>query len=133
LNVNLLAPYFLTVLAEPWLRKTRGSVVHITDIYGESAFLPGYPAYAASKSALVFLTKYLASSMAPDVRVNAVSPGVISFPQAHSPAKRRKLLRKTALRRQGTPEDIAQAVYFLATQTFVTGQVLRVDGGRFIP
>jgi pteridine reductase len=132
-NTNLLAPYCLTILAEPWLQKTGGSVVNITDIYGESAFLPGYAAYSVSKSALVFLTKYLALSLAPHIRVNAVSPGVISFPKTHSQAQKEKLIRKTALGRKGNPEDIAEAVWFLASQTFVTGQVLRVDGGRFMP
>jgi pteridine reductase len=132
-DINLLAPYFLTILAEPRLQEAGGSVVNITDIYGETAFLPGYAAYAVSKSALVFLTKYLALSLAPHIRVNAVSPGVISFPKTHSQAQKEKLIRKTALGRKGNPEDIAEAVWFLASQTFITGQVLRVDGGRFMP
>ncbi|HET9869451.1 MAG TPA: SDR family oxidoreductase, partial [bacterium] len=65
-------------------------------------------------------------------RVNAVSPGVISFPAHYGPAKRRRLAAKAALKRGGDPQDIARAVLFLAREPFLTGQVLRVDGGRFL-
>jgi pteridine reductase len=69
---------------------------------------------------------------APDIRVNAVSPGVISFPGNYSISQRRRLIQKTALKREGKPEEIAEAVWFLASNRFITGQILKVDGGRFI-
>ena len=131
-RINALSPCALAVAAKPFLAKAGGSIVNITDIYGELPVLQSHPAYSASKAALLFMTKFLARELAPAVRVNAVSPGVISFPEKYSPSRRRKLIEKTALKRQGTPQDIAEAVWFLASNPFMTGQVLRVDGGRFI-
>lgn len=130
-NVNLFAPYFLSRAAFPWLKKAGGSIVNMTDIYGENPALKDYSAYCASKSALMTLTRFLARELGPRVRVNAVSPGAIFIPKGYSRKKRNDLLNRSALRRQGTPEDIAEAVYFLASQSFVTGQILKVDGGRF--
>jgi pteridine reductase len=131
-HINTLSPCSLAIAAFPWLRKSKGSVVNITDIYGELPILKNYPAYSLSKAALIFMTKYLALEFSPDVRVNAVSPGVISFPKSYNNKKKIKLIQKSALRRKGTPEEIADAVLFLAKNRFVTGQILKVDGGRFI-
>jgi pteridine reductase len=116
----------------PWLQKHRGVMVNITDIYGEMPILKDHAAYSASKAALIFLTRYLALALGDQVRVNAVSPGVITFPGHYTSAQQKKLIQKSALKRQGKPEEIAQAVWFLYSNQFVTGQVLRVDGGRFI-
>jgi len=132
LNVNSLAPVVLAVSALPWLQKHRGVMVNITDIYGEMPILKDHAAYSASKAALIFLTRYLALALGDQVRVNAVSPGVITFPGHYTSAQQKKLIQKSALKRQGKPEEIAQAVWFLYSNQFVTGQVLRVDGGRFI-
>jgi pteridine reductase len=132
LNLNTLSPCSLATAAFPWLLKYKGNIVNITDIYGDLPVLRKYPAYSLSKAALIFMTKYLAVEFSPDVRVNAVSPGAISFPEDYKMKKKKELIRKTALRRQGTPEEIADAVWFLAKNRFVTGQVLKVDGGRFI-
>ncbi len=132
MEVNLLSPYFLSRAAAPWLRKARGSIVNLTDIYAEHPLLKGYSAYCASKAALLCATKSLAGELGPEVRVNAVSPGAIFIPKSYSAKQREELIARSALKRQGTPEDIAEAVYFLATQGFVTGQVLNVDGGRFL-
>jgi pteridine reductase len=131
-HINALAPCSLGIAALPWLRKSKGSIINITDIYGELPILKSYPAYSLSKAALIFLTKYLAVEFSPNVRVNAVSPGAISFPQSYKHEKKKKLVQKSALKRQGTPEEIADAVLFLAKNRFITGQVLKVDGGRFI-
>ena len=106
-------------------------MVNITDIYGELPVLRGRAAYSASKAALIFLTKFLALNLGGGVRVNAVSPGVISFPPHYTAIQRKKLIEKSALKRQGRPEDIAAAVAFFISNKFVTGQVLKVDGGRF--
>jgi pteridine reductase len=131
-HINALAPCSLAIAAFPWLRKSKGSIVNITDIYGQIPILKNYPAYSLSKAALIFLTKYLASEFSPNVRVNAVSPGAISFPQHYKKGKKKKLIRKSALKRQGTPVEIADAVLFLNKNRFITGEVLKVDGGRFI-
>ncbi len=131
-EVNVFSPIGLIAAARPWLERTRGCVVNITDIYGEMPVLKGYPAYSASKASLIFLTKYLAVAMGDRVRVNAVSPGVISFPDQYSAARRKKLVERSVLKRQGKPEEIAAAVAFLISNQFITGQVLKVDGGRFI-
>jgi pteridine reductase len=131
-RVNAIAPYALSVAAaEPWLRRSRGAVVNITDIYADTPLLREHSAYCASKAALVNLTKSLAMTLAPDVRVNAVSPGAITFPKGYDAGRKRALINKSALKKQGTPHDIAEAVWALASNRFITGQVLRVDGGRF--
>lgn len=132
INVNSLAPAALAVAALPWLQKRRGVVINITDIYGEMPILKDHAAYSASKAALIFLTRYLALALGDQVRVNAVSPGVITLPGHYTSAQQKSLIQKSALKRQGKPEEIAQAVWFLYSNQFVTGQVLRVDGGRFI-
>lgn len=106
--------------------------MNITDIYGELPILKNYSAYSLSKAALIFMTKYLAVEFSPYVRVNAVSPGVISFPKSYKNKKKIDLIQKSALRRQGTPEEIADAVLFLTMNQFITGQILKVDGGRLI-
>src|SRR5579885_151520 len=130
-TVNAIAPCALALAARPWLGRSRGSIVNIADIYADMPILKDYPAYCASKAGLIALTRYLAVELAPLIRVNAVSPGVITFPETYARARRRKLVQKSLLKRQGHPIDIAEAVYFLAVSPFVTGQVLKVDGGRF--
>ncbi len=131
-HINTLAPCSLAMAAFSLLRKSKGSVVNITDIYGELPILKNYPDYSLSKAALIFLTKYLAQEFSPYVRVNAVSPGVISFPKSYKNKIKKVLIQKTAMRRKGTPGEIANAVLFLTKNRFITGQVLKVDGGRFI-
>ncbi|HVI96841.1 MAG TPA: SDR family oxidoreductase, partial [Anaeromyxobacter sp.] len=92
----------------------------------------GYAAYAASKAALVRLTECLALELAPAVRVNAVAPGTVLWPEPYPTALRRTLVRRIPLARTGAPEDVAAAVRFLAEAPFVTGAVLPVDGGRHL-
>ena len=132
LNINLLSPYALSEAVRPFLAKNKGSIVNITDIYGEHPLLKDHSAYCLSKGGLITATKFLASSWAPEIRVNAVSPGVISFPAHYGAGKKKKLIAKSALKKSGSPEDIAQAVLFLARHSFITGEVLKVDGGRFL-
>lgn len=128
---NLKAPLFLAQAAAPQLRAAHGAIVNITDIHGERP-LAGYPLYCAAKAGLLGLTRALAVELAPEVRVNAVSPGPIIWPQeGFDDARRTAIVEHTLLKRTGSPQDIAGAVRFLlAEATYVTGQVLNVDGGR---
>jgi pteridine reductase len=129
---NLKAPLFLTQAAAPHLRAARGAVVNITDIHAERP-LAGYPLYCAAKAGLLGLTRALAIELAPEVRVNAVAPGPILWPDdaAFDAAARDEIVAHTLLQRAGSPEDIARTVRFLlGDATYVTGQVINVDGGR---
>lgn len=136
LAVNARAPFFLAQAAAPHLRAAHGAVVNLADLYARHP-LREHALYSASKAALVSLTRSLARELAPQVRVNAVAPGAILWPEhtrdrQQADAARRAILDATALGRTGTPEDIAAAVHWLlsADAGYVTGQVLHVDGGR---
>ena len=105
-----------------------GAIVNIADISAGSPW-PGYAVYCASKAALVALTKSAAKALAPQIRVNAVSPGAILWAEDMPERQRAKVLDHVPMKRVGSPEDIAAAVVFLARQDYITGQELRVDGG----
>jgi pteridine reductase len=130
---NLRAPLFLAQAAAPQLALAGGAIVNIADIHAERP-LKGYVVYSIAKAGLAALTRSLALELAPGVRVNAVAPGAIAWPEdgQFDPAERGRIVASTPLARTGTPEEIAQAVHFLCTASFVTGQVLAVDGGRSI-
>lgn len=132
LDSNLKAPLFLTQAAAPHLAASRGAVVNITDIHAERP-LAGYPLYCAAKAALLGLTRALAIELAPQVRVNAVAPGPILWPESSlfDEAERAAIIAHTLLERAGSPQDIARAVHYLLEDApYVTGQVINVDGGR---
>lgn len=130
MGANLKAPLFLAQRAADSLRKSRGCIVNITDIHGTRP-LKRYPVYSVAKSGLIMLTQALAKELAPDVRVNAVSPGAILWPDPMDSELKSKILSRTPLRRHGDPLDIAKAVHFLIVDAdYITGQVLAVDGGR---
>lgn len=127
---NARAPFLLAQAAAPHLRATRGAIVNIGDLYAERP-RSDLVAYAASKAALLGLTRGLAVALAPEVRVNAVSPGAILWPDDGSDhAQQSRILESTPLARLGTAEEIADAVAWLLRGGFVTGEVLRLDGGR---
>ena len=132
---NLKAPLFLTQFAAPYLRAARGAVVNITDIHAERPFA-GYPLYCAAKAGLLGLTRAMAIELAPEVRVNAVAPGPILWPEADPGSDfnadaREHIIADTLLRHEGSPHDIAQTVRFLINSApYITGQVINVDGGR---
>ena len=112
----------------------RGAIVNIVDIHAERP-LKGYVVYTIAKAGLAALTRSLAMELAPDVRVNGVSPGAIAWPEdgQFAPEVRKSIIEDTLLRRLGDPEDIARAVLFLAADSpYVTGQIIAVDGGRSI-
>lgn len=129
--VNLEAPAFLTRALLPALRRSSApSVINITDIGGERPY-SGYTHYSVSKAGLLMLTRALAVELAPDIRVNAVSPGTAVFPEDFDEETREALLRRIPMKREGTAEDIARAVVFLVKDApYVTGHTLNVDGGR---
>ena len=133
LGSNLRAPLFICQEAAPELAKHEGSIVNIVDIHADRP-LKGYPVYSIAKAGLAALTRSLALELAPRVRVNGVAPGAIAWPEdgQFAEAERRRIVATTPLGRIGAPEDIAQAVHFLACASFITGQIIAVDGGRSV-
>jgi pteridine reductase len=135
MGTNLKAPFFLAQAAWPHLRKTHGCIVSIADIHGERP-IKRYPIYSAAKAGLVMLTKSLARELAPEVRVNAIAPGTILWPEGEaevSAAQKQEMLARIPLKRSGTPSDIARTALFLIRDAgYVTGQVIAVCGGRTV-
>jgi len=130
---NAQAPFFLAQAATPALRTARGAIVNLVDIYAERA-LADHPIYCMAKAALAAMTRALALDLAPEVRVNGVAPGAVLWPSDGKPyADQQALLARTPLERAGAPEDVAGAVLWLLRDApFVTGQILRIDGGRSV-
>ena len=130
---NLKAPFFLSQAATPSLTKTNGCIINMVDIHGFRP-LKDYPAYSAAKAGLIMLTRSLARELAPKIRVNGVAPGAILWPEDESSQKLQDdLLEKTALKRKGTPEDIAKTILFLVKDAeYITGHIIPVDGGRLL-
>ena len=133
LGSNLRAPFFLAQAAAPHLAKHHGVIVNVVDIHGLRP-LKGYPVYSIAKAGLIMLTKSLAREMGPHVRVNAVAPGPVMWPaDGLDKELQEKIIRRTALKRPGSADEVARAcLYFAADAPYVTGQVLAVDGGRSI-
>ncbi len=131
---NLKAPLFLSQAAAPHLKKTGGVIVNIADIHAERP-LRNYVVYSVAKAGLIGLTRSLARELGPEVRVNAVAPGPILWPEDGSfdAVSRQRVISNTLLKRVGEPDDIARAVYYLIAEApYVTGHVLTVDGGRSV-
>ncbi len=129
---NTKAPFFLSQAAAPYLAKQQGCIINITDIHGERP-MRDYSVYCISKAGLIMLTKALAKELGPDVRVNAISPGPILWPEGEnelSDLLKEKLIQRTVLQRSGSSIEIAKTVFFLISSDYMTGQVLSVDGGR---
>lgn len=135
MDSNLRAPYFLSKAASPILARHQGAIVNLVDIHGLVP-LKHHAIYCQAKAGLIMQTRALARDLAPEVRVNAVAPGTILWPEgaaAPSADGQAKILARVPLGRQGTPADIAGAVTFLALDApYVTGQILAVDGGRML-
>lgn len=130
---NLKAPVFLAQAAAAELRKNFGCIVNITDMHIERP-KKGYIVYSVAKAGLVTLTKSLAHELSPEVRVNAVAPGPVQWPESNpqfDEVYRQRVINQTLLKRVGEPEDVAKAVKFLIYDApFITGHILAVDGGR---
>ena len=129
--LNVRAPYFLSQRAAPSLAASRGAIVNIADLAAFESW-PAYVPHGMTKAAVVQMTRAMAQALAPDVRVNAVAPGVVLLPEGWSDEGARHLQETTPLRRLGAPEDVAQAVVYLLGAQYVTGEVVRVDGGRHV-
>lgn len=133
LDTNLKAPFFLSQAALPHLKKHNGCIINIADIYGDRP-LSNYPVYSITKAGLIMLTRALARDCGPEVRVNAIAPGVILWPESGvDEMSKQRIISRTPLKRPGEPADVARAALFLIRDApFVTGQVLDVDGGRSV-
>ena len=134
IDSNLKAPMFLSQAAAPHLKAARGCIVNITDIHAERP-MAGYLIYNVAKAGLRGLTHALAGDLAPEVRVNAVAPGPIEWPEDGqiSPEERARILAHVPLKREGGAAQIAEAVkYLVCDANYVTGQTINVDGGRSI-
>jgi pteridine reductase len=133
IDSNLKAPLFLSQAALTPLREARGSIINIVDVHARRP-LRDHPVYGAAKAGLAMLTRSLAKDLGPEIRVNGVAPGAILWPESGmSEELRRSIIRQTALKRAGEPEDIAAAVLFLVRDApYVTGEIIAVDGGRSV-
>jgi pteridine reductase len=131
LGSNLKAPFFLAKSLVETLTDNKGCIVNIVDIHAERG-LKGYPVYSIAKAGLAAMTRVLAKELGPVVRVNAVSPGAILWPESElSGQDKAEILQRVILKRCGEPLDIAKAVLFLIKDAdYMTGQILTVDGGR---
>jgi len=130
---NLKAPFFLSQAAAPGLRAAGGCIVNLVDIHAERS-LAGHPIYSMAKAGNAMMVKALARELGPEVRVNGIAPGAILWPeQGLSGNAKQEILSRTALRRAGTPEDVARTLLFLVRDAdYITGQIIAVDGGRTI-
>jgi pteridine reductase len=128
---NAQAPFFLSQAAIPALREAHGGIVNLIDIYAERP-LAEYTVYCMAKAAHAAMTRSLALELGPDIRVNGVAPGAVMWPGDGKPYDdQQAMLARTPLQRAGAPEDVAGAVLWLLRDAqFVTGQIIRVDGGR---
>lgn len=131
IGTNLKAPFFLSQAAAPHLAEQNGCIVNIVDIHADRP-LKNYPVYSMAKAGLVMLTKALACELGPEVRVNAVAPGAILWPENDmDDITKQRIISRTFLKRRGSPADIARAVLFLVRDAvYTSGHVLTVDGGR---
>jgi pteridine reductase len=129
--IHVESPLLLCRQFASMLKSAEGAVVNMLDLLAERP-MPGYLSYCASKAGLWNLTLGLARELAPHVRVNGIAPGVVEWPADLPEDKREQYLRRVPLGRAGTPGDVAETVRFLANANYVTGQIVRLDGGRSI-
>lgn len=130
---NLKVPLFLSQAATEELQSHEGTIVNIVDIHAKRPLL-NHPVYGAAKAGLAMLTRSLAKDLAPNIRVNGISPGAILWPEdGMSDSVRRSIIHQVPLERPGDPDDIAAAVLYLVRDgSYVTGQIIAIDGGRSI-
>ena len=133
IGTNLKGPLFITQAASDALRKAHGSVINLIDVHTRSP-LKNHPAYSSAKAGLKMLTRSLAKDLAPEIRVNGISPGAILWPEdGISEEAKKSILEQIPLNRTGSPQDIADCVLFLLNQAnYITSQIIAVDGGRSV-
>jgi pteridine reductase len=131
LDVNLKAPFFLVRHLSGALRASRGVVINMADLAGMEPWT-GYAAHSIAKAGLVHLTRIAARALAPEVRVVGIAPGAVLPPDDTSDEQMKGLARMAALKRNGSPRDVVQALEYLLDAEFVTGEILVVDGGRLL-
>lgn len=132
LGSNLKAPFFISQAAARALAERHGCIINIVDIHADRP-LKTYPIYSTAKAGLIMLTKALARELGPQVRVNAVAPGAILWPDSMDEVTKQRIISRIILKRPGHPRDIADAVVFLIRDAhYITGQIIAVDGGRGI-
>lgn len=133
MGTNLKAPLFLSQAAAPHIAKHQGCIINIVDIHAKQP-LKDYIVYTIAKAGLAMLTKVLAKELGPKIRVNGIAPGAVLWPtdqNAIEASLQDKIINRTALKRSGTPEDVAKTINFLVTNAeYITGQIIAVDGGR---
>ena len=130
--VHFESPLLLCKHFESMLRRSHGHIVNMVDLLAEKPW-PQYLAYCASKAALWNLTLGLAKDLAPQITVNGIAPGVVEWPMDYPQTEKEKYLQRVPLGRAGTPQEVADLVYFLVTGgSYITGQIIRLDGGRSI-
>jgi pteridine reductase len=132
MGTNLKAALFLSQACHPALKKSHGCIINMLDIHARSP-LKDHLVYSCAKAAKVMLTRSLALEMGPEVRVNGVSPGVILWPENNSEmdaSVQQKMINEIPLKRNGQPQDIAETILFLATNDYVNGQIIAIDGGK---
>lgn len=130
IGANLKAPFFLAQAAAAHLRRSQGCIINLADIHAERP-LHRFSVYSLTKAGLVMMTRALAGELGPEVRVNAVAPGPILWPEDLDEVTKQRIVSRTFLKRRGSPEDIATAILYLVRDArYVTGQVITVDGGR---
>jgi len=131
IGLNLRAPFLITQAAAPHLRRAKGCVVNIADLAAFETW-PGYVPHGVSKAGIVYLTKALARVMAPEVRVNAIAPGTVLLPDDWDAKDAAHLTETTPLKREGSPQDVVEAMLFLLSADYLTGETIIVDGGRHV-
>lgn len=131
---NCKAPFFLSRNAAPYLKQSSGNIINITDIHGIRP-IKDHAFYCMAKAALTMQTQVLAKELGPDIRVNAIAPGMMVLPEGDNSLDDKEVAKLTArnsLKRTGSADDIAQAVVYLSKASYVTGHILHIDGGRLL-
>ncbi len=132
-NTNVRAPFFLVQAAIPHLEKANGNVINIVDIHAEQP-LKNFAIYCMSKAALLAMTRSMAKELGPAIRINGVAPGMVAWPDddSLSESARASIIKRIALKRAGSADNIAETVCFIVNNDYLTGEVIHVDGGRLL-
>jgi NAD(P)-dependent dehydrogenase (short-subunit alcohol dehydrogenase family) len=132
MDSNAKAPFFVAQNAARMMAaRGQGKMINIADVAGEVIW-PGYLSYSVSKAALIAVNRGLAKTYAPDIQVNAIGPGPVLFPEYYSEQQKKSAIDRTLLKREGSPQDIVNAVVFLIENDYITGELIHVDGGRHL-